>query len=70
MYSSMHSSSTGTAVHRLQLYEMKPEETATVPAAACVANLSPGFSGTVALGQFSFSKTISIFYFGTNSAFI
>jgi hypothetical protein len=35
---------------------MKPEETAAVPAAACVANLSLGFSGTVALGQFSFSK--------------
>jgi hypothetical protein len=44
---------------------MKPEETAE-PTAACVANLSPSFPGNVALGQFSFVKTISIFYFETN----
>jgi hypothetical protein len=35
---------------------MKPEETAAVPAAACVTNLSPGFFDTVALAQFIFSK--------------
>jgi hypothetical protein len=36
-----------------------------VPAAACVKNLSPGFFGTVALGQFSFFKTTAIVYFET-----
>jgi hypothetical protein len=44
--------------------EIKPGHTAAAPAAACLTYLSLGFFGTVALGQFSFSKKLSSFYFG------